>query len=324
MPLCPYCNADPQDSDDHVFPASIGGRRTVRACKAGCNDRFGHEFEAAVADDLGPVAVLLSLCGLKLPKRFVWRQAYRHPPTGLEYDLESESKVLRLSAPKVERNEHGEVVRGIFRDTSEAERARASLEGKAPGKQYRVKLAKEEIKAPPLNPIRFTIGTEIRRLAVKVAIGAAELVLPSVLVVDSTTRAYLLSSEAPEVPVRIDYRQLDGLDSMRPPLAHLVFVEGDPKKRRCYAVVQFFGTIQLWTLISSEYDGQAFAVLGTCNVLSNEDMFVQVTGLGLDEAPQYTTQEQVQTGIEAWAKKLDKQVLEAFGENILTFNIESS
>ena len=324
MPLCPYCNARPQDSDDHVFPASLGGRRTIRACKAGCNDRFGHGFEAAVADDLSPVAVLLSLCGLKLPRRFVWRQAFKDPSTGLDYDLESEGKVLRLSAPKVERNERGEVVRGTFRDTKEAERARASLEEKASGKQYRVRSTREEIKAPPLNRIQFTIGTEIRRLAVKVAIGATELVLPGVPIVAPTTRAYLLSGEASEVPVRIDYRQLDGLDGMRPPLAHLVFVEGNPKQHLCYAIVQFFETIQLWILLSSAYDGPAFAVLGTCNVLSNEEMFVETPGLGLDEAPRYNQQEQVQTGVEAWAKKLDKQVREAFGENILNFEIESN
>lgn len=67
MAGCPYCGSDFADSDDHIFPAFLGGKRTMPACRA-CNSRFGHTFEAQVAGTLEPIYVQLAKWGVPLPK----------------------------------------------------------------------------------------------------------------------------------------------------------------------------------------------------------------------------------------------------------------
>ncbi|MGH9814225.1 MAG: HNH endonuclease, partial [Candidatus Acidiferrales bacterium] len=86
---CPYCMERDRNSDDHVFPAFLGGTATIRVCKR-CNDSFGHDFEAAVSKTLGPLQVFLRACGLKAPRSIVWKSAFADEGTGLEFDLDSD------------------------------------------------------------------------------------------------------------------------------------------------------------------------------------------------------------------------------------------
>src|SRR5438046_795158 len=96
--LCPYCDARPRNSDDHIFPEFLGGKTTIRACKP-CNDVFGHSFEGPVSNDFAPAVVILRRGGLRSPRRFVWRRAIKRD--GIDYDLDSDLS-LTPSSPSIE------------------------------------------------------------------------------------------------------------------------------------------------------------------------------------------------------------------------------
>lgn len=64
-PLCALCLqpiSDDTDSDEHIFPNSIGGRRTVRSfiCKT-CNNSKGHTWDADLAKQFNALSIL---CGI--------------------------------------------------------------------------------------------------------------------------------------------------------------------------------------------------------------------------------------------------------------------
>src|SRR5258708_15063525 len=75
-PICLYCSERPADSDDHVFPRFLGGKRTVAACRV-CNSKFGYIFEGPAARELEPIYVLLAKWGVPLsPREQLWRNAF--------------------------------------------------------------------------------------------------------------------------------------------------------------------------------------------------------------------------------------------------------
>src|SRR5258706_16406337 len=105
--LCPYCNAGRSCSDDHVFAAALGGRRTIRAC-VDCNSRFGHTFEAKALADLVPLQLMLSQCGVPLHRPLTWRRALVDPRSGEHLDLLPAGHA-RLSRPVPIIDEEGRV-----------------------------------------------------------------------------------------------------------------------------------------------------------------------------------------------------------------------
>lgn len=88
---CPYCLVRSRESDDHVFPAFLGGTRTIRSCEK-CNNTFGTQFEGPVSKELAPVIVCLSFAGYKHKRLVEHKRAFVNESTGIEYDLDSEHR----------------------------------------------------------------------------------------------------------------------------------------------------------------------------------------------------------------------------------------
>src|SRR5258706_1688996 len=100
---CPYCEKRACSSDDHVFSQFLGGTATIRSCKC-CNDTFGHSFEGPLSHDLAPLIVMLRRCGLRSPRRVVWRRAIKYGRMQADYDLDSNLN-LTPSAPIFEEDQ---------------------------------------------------------------------------------------------------------------------------------------------------------------------------------------------------------------------------
>lgn len=102
------------------------------------------------------------------------------------------------------------------------------------------------------------------------------------------------------------------IDSLRPPLSHLVYLEGDPSTGRYYGLVQFFGTIQLYAPLSRNYRGEPFAVKGYLDPVARTEQFEGLDALRLHEPPRIVTDPD---SIPGWSRRLNDQVKARFGVN---------
>src|SRR2546428_1756215 len=242
--LCPYCGIRPRTSDDHVFPEFLGGQTTIRACKP-CNDLFGHAFEGRVSSDFAPIVVMLRRGGLHSPRRVVWKCAMKKE--GVDYDLDSDLQSTP-SKPSIERDETGAIKRGVFAGLRAAKSFIRGLE--VQGKKLR--LTPQTTGGIDIRKVEFklNIGMEVRRLAIKLAISAADHMGFSDGLMDNETREFLLGNTEKSNRVRVDYTRHQTLEKIRMPLSHFAFVKGNGKTHNTYAIVQFYGLVQFYVLLN--------------------------------------------------------------------------
>ena len=100
--VCAYCGGDitaADDSEEHVIPAAIGGRRTVRGLLHGlCNNRAGYTWDAALEKQLRPLALHF---GVKRQRGRTLRMAVT--TTAGEAFLLGPSGVLDMARPEITR-----------------------------------------------------------------------------------------------------------------------------------------------------------------------------------------------------------------------------
>ncbi len=322
--LCPYCIERPATTGDHVFPQFLGGRKEIDACKE-CNDTFGYTFEAEIANQLAPLQLLLRTCGLPLPRAAVWKRFLKDETTGIEWDLYSDLSV-RPSTPKIERDTEGKIRAAILRDGKEAERFAKSMKRKNSRERFRTKATTEQkpLHVIPPRTVYLQIGAELRRLAVKMSVALGTHQNPQEPILNDVTRAYLLGKDVAVVPVRTAYLTYNALENLRPPLAHLVFVEADREAQLCYSVIQLFGTIQLYTLLNGQYTGRSFASVAILDNVTGRESFDHSVALNLPESPITLAKEEVVRGLTIWRQKISDQIEKAFGHNPLKLKIEDS
>lgn len=323
--VCPYCGNARADSDDHIFPQFLGGRATIRVCRT-CNSRFGHDFEAKVSADIAPLVVGLAKCGLKSARRVVWRRAFKDPNTGLDYDLDSNGNVS-LASPLIERDQEGRIRHITFKDLKTAKKHGPSLLRKGLAKEIRYRSQTVTFKEPPFNTFSFEIGPEIRRLALKMCAGVARHTEVKLSVLDRGALAYLMNEQfryVDYVAPKMVFQTYDALDSQRPPLSHVVFVEGNNREGKVYGVVQFYGSIQLYLALNSSYLGPSFSVMGILDPQSTQERFEIVEPLNLPEAPLRGSVQEYQEGVINWLGKVDSQVHAVFGRNVLRLKPQST
>ena len=309
--LCPYCRERPSRSDDHIFSEFLGGSTTIRACTP-CNSRFGHDFEGKVSKDLAPIFVFLSFSGLKSKKTTVIKKALIDEKSGYEYDLNSNGQST-LTKPHIERDAAGNIRRVVARDAEEGNRIAQSLLRKGRAKSF-TEVSHEVTQVPPFNKIRIHVGSEMRQLAVKMCVGLARLVAPDEDIIDSEVRAFLLADAPDRSPVRQTYRRFPSLDALRPPLAHVIYVEADPASERCYGVVQLFGVFQFYLPLHSRFAGTAFAGLGILDIKNDSEQFGRREPMQFEEPSREISTIEYANGIEAFGQELNRQTQEAFGQ----------
>jgi HNH endonuclease len=316
--LCPYClnPSRPLDSGDHIFPKFLGGTLVVPSCSK-CNNTFGTDFEGPVSKDLAPLIVFLSFCGYKHKRIVTHQRALVEESTGIEFDVDSERRAYP-SKPHIIL-ENGKIKQFIVRSPKEARKQLESLKAKG--------LAKDAVATyrtwegrPPLSNARVPIGMEIRQLAVKMCVATGQRVIPDITLVDDVCREFLLAAKPLSSPVRLAITSYPELDARRGPLAHVVYIEGDPVNARCFGVVQFFGgAIQLYVPLCSSYRGRTFGCLGVLDINTFEQQFDEIDPLRLPEAP-------IEGLLDDWARcwaglgsRLNTQVQECYGDNVILF-----
>lgn len=315
---CPYCLIRPRDSGDHVFPDFLGGTRKTRCCKK-CNDNFGHRFEGPVSNDLAPVIVFLSFSGYKHNRLVMHRRAWVDETTGVEYDIDSEQRSFP-NKPYLIRDEDGKVNQVVARNSSEAQKIVASLKAKGQVKEVIERRETKKGLRPPLRNTCINVGKEMRQLALKMCAAVGQVVVPEIGILDESCRQFLLDLNPGTSPVRQVYMRYPSIDELRPPLAHVAYIEGDSSSAKCFGFVQLFGgAFQLYAPLSSYYTGRDFAALGILDVTTFQEQFREVERLHLPEAPQFGSQNDIEHYFSEWGASINAQVQAAFGQNAIIF-----
>lgn len=318
--LCPYCLVSPRDSDDHVFPDFLGGTRTVQSCVK-CNNSFGHRFEGPVSKDLAPIMVVLSLSGYKHKRLAVYERAWIDETTGIEYNLDSERQSYPTK-PHLIKKEDGTVEHIVARSPNEGRKIAASLLEKGRLKGFVEKFEIKNIKLPPIRNVQFSVGGEMRQLAVKTCTAIGQLVVPDIVLLDEPCRQFLLEENPVSSPVQQSFIRYPELDALRPPLAHAVYIEGDSRLTKCFGIVQLFGgAFQFFVPLSSSYTGRDFAALGVLDVKTFQEQFQEIERLQLPEPPRFMGLADVEHAHAEWGTNFNAQVLAAFGKNELLVGV---
>lgn len=313
--ICPYCLNNPADTAEHIFPQFLGGKTTIWACRS-CNSLFGHSFEAAVHRDLTPIASMLALCGLSLPRPAVWGKALEGVD-GQLLDIDAEQRLLKPSRPIVEKDPQT----GGFRVTGDKKRVTKIANEflrRHPGAVAKYTDLTKQVPTPDKLSHALTLGLEIRRLAVKMCAALIEHCYLDLDVIDDTVRAFLLGNAVSEIPVRLAYYDYGPLRELRKPLSHSIYVEGSPHNG-AYGIVQLFGGVQLYAVLNRTYDASVFAFFASLDQPDWKERFEQTDVLNLREAPKVITVEEQTIGVRGWLDYLNVQVKDAFGTNRYTF-----
>lgn len=283
---CPYCGKTIlEQSRDHIFPQFLGGRREIICCKR-CNDVFGHTFEAEAAKYLQHLHVFISSWGVPLRSADpTWRGAYVHEGRPLDLSVGETGVKTSLSKPLVHRDESGQIAGIEFEDRDQAEEAARRLVEKGKAKDVRI----QEVPAtqPTLEglEIDLQIGPALRRVALKMCIGVSTF-LPEFVQEDVATATQIVLADPYSKPPNtlVAFARYDGVDALRPALSHLVFVERS--ERRTYALVQFFGVVQLFCRlgIPKQHAPQA-ALFGFLDPVAGEEVFSTASPLNIEEPP---------------------------------------
>ena len=218
MVTCPYCGTGAADSEDHVFPQFLAGRRKIPACRL-CNSTFGHTFEATVADALEPIYVQLAAWGVPLQERVrSWNAAYEVDGVRLDLFVGATGVKARSPAPIVIEGPDGSVAEAYFVDSKGLERFRRVRAERHPGEQWMP--ATKEVKTD-LKGLQWglELGPELQQLALKMVVACSTL-LPRLGQEDRTRAREVLQADIRDAhPLVAHYMQCpDGIVARRPAL----------------------------------------------------------------------------------------------------------
>ncbi len=153
----------------------------------------------------------------------------------------------------------------------------------------RLKLTPQTIEGIDIGKLEFklNIGMEVRRLAIKLAIAAAEHMGFSDGLIDKETREFLLGNTKNTTRVRLHLARHEALEKIRPPLSHFAFVKGNSQTHKSYAIVQFYGLVQLYVLLNDgAFARNDFAIIAVFDLAKGyAERFEQTELLAFPEAP---------------------------------------
>lgn len=271
--LCPYCSERNIDSRDNVFPDFLGGSARIAACER-CNNTFGHTIEAASARHLQQLMFVLRLSGMPTPGKVKWKGIKLGDRPGL-YNVDQDLNAFP-TVPVIERDNAGKIVRatGSQRHVTQVN---AAIERQ--GRKGRIAGGTSQEPIPSLSRVTFPLDDDIKRLCVKMSVGALRRAgLPFQL--RTKAQDYLLHGTIGDVcPVRLALDNYADLDNWRPLAGHLVYVRANPTERRAYSIVQLFTAIQFYCELDNEFEGESAAVMATHDPVTHQEKFESISPL---------------------------------------------
>jgi HNH endonuclease len=256
---CPYCAKPIQEhSDDHIFSAFLGGKRTIATCKS-CNSTFGSTFEGRASKKLQELQVSIKSWGLPMKTGSnVWKGAHEFGALNtLKFDLyaDGHKTELSLTGPVKTLEDDGKTTAILFGSMGEAERAIKNAQAK--GKSASLEMEKFEV---PFGGAKFVIalGRDEKLLSLKMACALATLLKDySANQIDMARKKFWSNDSL--TTCNADFWAYPTLISLRPSLAHMIYVER--RSSGVFAIVQLFGVVQLRMLLGENENSAAPAAI---------------------------------------------------------------
>jgi hypothetical protein len=265
MPQCLFCLREGEGdavrfTDEHVFPAALGGNVIVKdgSCD-GCN-HGNSKFEQALAVELTPIRMLL-----QIPDRYgnVPHTAATIVTPEKTYDgrVKGDGSVVVKPVITQEKNEKGER-EFVHRFLTDAQKEKLREQAKKKGQEL--------IETEPGDPVMaevhiggdlMVIGSQegLRTVAKIAYVGLAHLVGVKVAASEAyrEVRQFILEGR-PEGVARlfINKRYLEACQ--QGPHQHSIAIAARRDKHRVDAIVRLFGELTYFVVLSDHYDGADF------------------------------------------------------------------
>ncbi len=268
-------------TDEHVFPAALGGGLTVKnSVCADCNNGFS-KFEQPVATELAPIRLIF-----QIPDRY--SQIPQVPATVNVEEKVYDAKVkgdgkVQLKRVVIEGKASDGAREFVHQFLTEQQKQKLRQEAKAKGNQL--------IESGPGNPLQgeVHIGGDLKfigspeglRTASKIAyVALAFCGSPELAKGDSfaEVRAYI-RERAGRPTARLFVHEGFLQACQQGPHQHSIIIAGGHDKKRVDAIVRLFGGLCYFVVLSDHYDGADF-----CNTLVYDAYRGQVNGILLADA----------------------------------------
>lgn len=257
-PICAICAQDiepPDDSEEHIIPGAIGGRRIVRGFLHGdCNHRSGHTWDAALERQLRPMALHF---GIKRQSGRTLRMAVT--TTADENLLVDAGGQLEMARPEIKRTPilNGENIHVTAGSIAQAREVLEGVKRKYPKLDVEATLAgAESQRSYARGVIRIDLnfgGPLSGRSLVKSALALAH---DAGLSIEQCGQAlsYLRQEDAEPC---FGYYYVDDLVDGRPPATplHCVAIDANPETGLILGYVEYFGIHRAVVCLGSDYAG---------------------------------------------------------------------
>lgn len=258
---CALCNieiTEQNDSEEHIIPNAIGGRKKVMGfiCRS-CNNKSGSEWDSDLSEQLNPFSLFL---GISRQRGNVPSQIFE-TTSGEKVQIHPDEKMNYARPQYSEDKIENQVKINIqARSTSEAKRMLQGTKRKYPEIDLNeTQFDIEEQESYLSGMIKFSLtlgGPKAGRSIVKSAMALA--VKSGINPKDCEhAREYLLCDHG-EACFGYYYEKdllINRPDGM--PL-HCMFVRGDPNTRQLLGYAEFFGFQRIVMCLSSKYNGKEF------------------------------------------------------------------
>lgn len=254
--LCPSILNGKNKTKEHIIPNAVGGRKKTSSfiCET-CNNKFGKTWDAELAKQLNwfSLAIGINRDRGEVPKQIV------QTLSGERFWLLSDGTFTPENPSYSEEDAHGKI--SIKMTSQNIEDARKRLKGvnrKYPKFDMQKALDELEIKTSFLDsPLHVSLqigGPAAGRSLVKTAFSFASDCGVDHMFCENASR-YLLDESLDEIPFGFSY--ISDLVERRPKenVFHCVSVHADPKTKKIYSYIEYFGLFRVIVLLGENYDG---------------------------------------------------------------------
>lgn len=277
--LCSNFISGKNKAKEHIIPNAIGGRKKTTGfiCKD-CNNKLGEKWDSELAKQLNWFSLTIGISRERgeAPKQVV------QTVEGDKYWLLNDGSFTPEKSSYLEENTNGSIKINLTAKT--IDEAKQRLKGIA--RKYQTfdiekALRELEIKTDYLEctlHVNLSLGgPDAGRSLVKTAFAfASECGIPH----DQCEKAleYLLNDSIQATPFWPAY--LSDFVENRPKdkIFHCVFLHGDPKKRRLWSYVEYFGLFRVIVLLSENYRGPFKSELYSLDPIDGNSVGIKVMG----------------------------------------------
>ena len=277
--VCAFCESvisEINNSNEHVIPNSIGGRKKVRGfiC-ARCNNAFGQSWDAKLAEQLNWFSSAIGI-----------QRERRNSPNEIVQTVDGTELCLQPNGTMTRKNPFFQVterdgiahIRMFARTEQEARQMLKGIKKKYPnfdleGELKNVTMTPFKVDSPLQHRLEFG-GTDAGRSVVKTAI--AQCFDLGISPQRCEIGLHTLKTPTDDRGFALFYIRDMVINRPQSDLFHLISIRGDPEKGTLLAYVEYFSVMRVMVNLSRKYQGDSFTSVYAINPQSGRSLDLSV------------------------------------------------